>query len=51
MIHAQLMELPMTHGFTPECHQLRFNCPILKKPGNVKTVTLRPVHGVEATYN
>jgi hypothetical protein len=41
----------MTHGFTPERHQVRFDCPIFKKPGNFKTETLRLVHGVEATEN
>jgi hypothetical protein len=43
------MEIPMTQGFTPERHQVRFDCPIFKKPGNFKTETLRLVHGVEAT--
>jgi hypothetical protein len=51
MIHAQLMEMPMTHGFAPERHQLSFDCPILNKPGNFKTETLRLVHGVKATDN
>jgi hypothetical protein len=50
MIHAQLMEMPMNHGFAPELHQVRFDCPIFKKPGNFKTETLSSlVHGVEAT--
>jgi hypothetical protein len=51
MIHAQLMEMPMTHGFAPERHHVRLDCPIFKKPGNFKTETIRLVHGVEATEN
>jgi hypothetical protein len=51
MIQAQLMEMPMTHGFTPERHQVRFDCPIFNKPGNFKTQTVRLVHGVEETEN
>jgi hypothetical protein len=51
MIHVQLMEMPMTHGFAPERHQVRSDCPIFKKPGNFKTETLHFVHGVEATKN
>jgi hypothetical protein len=51
MTHAQIMEMPMTHGFAPEQHQVRFDCPIFKEPGNFKTETLRLVHGVEATDN
>jgi hypothetical protein len=51
MVHSQLMEMPMTHGFTPEPHQVRFDCPIFKKPGNFKTETLRLVHGVELMEN
>jgi hypothetical protein len=45
------MEMPMTHGFSPQRHQVRFDCPIFKKPGNFKSETLRIVHGVEATEN
>jgi hypothetical protein len=41
----------MTHGLAPERHQVRYDWPIFKKPGNFKTETLRLVHGVEATYN
>jgi hypothetical protein len=51
MIHAQLMEIPTTHGFTPERHQVRYDCPIFKKPGNFKSESLRLVHGIEATEN
>jgi hypothetical protein len=51
MIHARFMEMLMTHGFASERHQVRFDCPIFKKPGNFKTETLCLVHGVEATEN
>jgi hypothetical protein len=51
MINAQLIEIPMTHGFAPERQQIRFDCPIFKKPGNFKTETICLVHGVEATEN
>jgi hypothetical protein len=51
MIHAQLMEMPMKHGFAPDQHQVRFDCPIFKKPGSFKTEALRLVNGVEATEN
>jgi hypothetical protein len=51
MIHAQLVEMPMTHGFALGRHQGRFDCPIFKKPGNFKTETIRLLHGVEATEN
>jgi hypothetical protein len=32
MIRAQLMEMPMTHRFALERHQVRYDCPIFKKP-------------------
>jgi hypothetical protein len=51
MIHSQLMEMKLTHGFTPQRHQVRFDCPIFKKPGNFKSENLRFVHGIEATDN
>jgi hypothetical protein len=51
MIHARLVEMPMTHGFAPERHQVRCDCTIFNKPGNFKTETLRLVHGVESTEN
>jgi hypothetical protein len=51
MIYARLMEISMTHAFVPEQHQVRFDCPIFKKPDNSKTETLCLVHGVEATKN
>jgi hypothetical protein len=51
MIHAQLMEISMTNGFVPERHQVRFDCPIFKKPGNFKTEILRLIHRVETREN
>jgi hypothetical protein len=45
------MEIPMTHGFAPERHQVKFDFPIFKKPGNFKNETLRIVHGAEETEN
>jgi hypothetical protein len=41
----------MTHGFAPHRHQVRYNCPIFKKPENFKSETFRLVHGIEATEN
>jgi hypothetical protein len=51
MIHARLIEITVTHGFAPERHQVRFDCPILNIPGNFKTENLRLVYGVKATKN
>jgi hypothetical protein len=27
VIHSRLMEMPMTHGFAPQRHQVRYDCP------------------------
>jgi hypothetical protein len=51
IIHSKLIEMPMTHGFTPQRHQVRFDCPIFKKPGNFKSETLHLIHGIEAPEN
>jgi hypothetical protein len=48
-VQAYLMELPITHGFVPDQHLVRYACPIYKKPGDFRSEKLRLVHGVDAT--
>jgi hypothetical protein len=43
------MELPVTHGFAPDRHLVRYDCSIYKMPGDFLSEKLRLVHGVEAT--
>jgi hypothetical protein len=33
---ADLMELPITHGFVPDRHNVRYHCPIYKKHGDFR---------------
>jgi hypothetical protein len=51
VIHSRLVEMPMTHGFAPQCHQVRYDCPIFKKQSNFKLETLQLIHGFKATDN
>jgi hypothetical protein len=44
-----MMDLPMTHVFSPERHIMRHECEIHKKPGNHNSETTRIVPLVEAT--
>jgi hypothetical protein len=50
-IQSQLMELPITHGFAPERHLIRYDFAIYKKPGDYRSKKLHLVHGVQATEN
>jgi hypothetical protein len=50
-VQVDLMELPITHGFVPDCHLVRYDCPIYKTPGDFRSEKLRLVHGVEVTEN
>jgi hypothetical protein len=50
-MQAHLMELPITYDIAPDRHLVRYDFPIHKKPGEVRSEKLRLVHGVEATYN
>jgi hypothetical protein len=50
-VQAHLMELPITHGFTPNQHLVRYDCPIYKTPGDFRSEKIRLVHGVEAMEN
>jgi hypothetical protein len=45
------MEMPITHGFTPDRHLKRYDVAIYKKPGDYRTEKLCLVHGIEATEN
>jgi hypothetical protein len=50
-VQSDLMELPITHGFAPGRHLVRYDCPIYKKPGDFRSEKLHLLHGVEATEN
>jgi hypothetical protein len=50
-VQADLTELPITHGFVPYRHLVRYDCPIYKQPGDFRSEKLRLVHGVKVTEN
>jgi hypothetical protein len=43
-MQAHLMELPITPGFAPDRHLVRYNCPIYKKPGDCRSEKIRRRH-------
>jgi hypothetical protein len=50
-IQTHIINIPLTHGFSPNCWQTVINAMLEKVPGNPLLHKLRVIHILEADYN